>query len=312
LPRFAVDTAAALAVLPYIASGARDLRPASGSLDHILGRVGETLDGAGTVLAEALPFSSLLWGPLGPAILVLTAAGVALAVKRGGPARAAALGWMAAGAGGVAFGLAGLVMLLPAESYYVPRVEGIANRFSAAAAPGEVVMLVALAFLVGIAAAALTRRRRLQTPLAVALLAIAAAGMVRTEVRHQRVWADSWTQAQGVQGAIRRALGPELPPGARVVTFRHTLFLAPEVPVFGTTWDLRGAVRLLYDDPTLEGQPFNPGYSCDPDGMRARSPGAADILLPYGDLFFVDATTYRGARVADQRACGRWRARLGV
>ena len=312
LPRFAADLVVAVAPLPYMASRASDVRPTDGSPGHVLGRIRPTLEGAKQVFLEGLPFSNVMRGIVGVAVVAIAAAGVALAIERGGEWRSRTLRWLGVAAGATLFALAGLVLLLPAGDYYVPKIEGLANRLSAAAALGEVVLLVALAWLVGIGVATLARRPRVATPVALVLVAVTTASMVRTEVRHQRVWAQSWTESQKVQGAIRNAF-PTLPRNSAVVTFRHNDFLPPEIPVFGTSWDLRGAVRYLYDDQSLEAQPFNSGFTCDPDGMRARSRGAPEpIFMPYGDLYFVDVVTFEGTRVVSRRGCNAWRVRLGV
>jgi hypothetical protein len=59
---------------------------------------------------------------------------------------------------------------------------------------------------------------------------------------------------------------------------------APGVPVFGDSWDLGGALKLLYDDPAVGGYPVTSGapIACNPrvvvvDARRARRVRCAQI-----------------------------------
>jgi hypothetical protein len=82
--------------------------------------------------------------------------------------------------------------------------------------------------------------------------------------------------------------------------------------VFHETWDLTGALRLLWRDYSLDAYPANNGrvIACRPGGTYVVRGGA--IRLPYGRTRFFSATTGRSWRVGSRADCERsMRAVLG-
>ena len=298
LVRAPADLLAAGAVVAYLADASSSIRPADSSVGYLLDRAGQIWSAGIPVVEQQIPLDKVLWGPLGLLLLVVAGVGIALSWRRG--ERPAGLRReLLLTAAGLVFMLAGLVMLLPAEPYYVPRTSGIGDRVSIAAAPGFACLLAGLFALVARGIAALARRRVVALAVFAVLALVTVASMGAKEIRAQDAWASSWTQAQAVIGAARKALGPDVPRGATIVSFRHTTVVLPDdVPVFASTWDLQGAMQFTYRDPTIVAQPFGPAISCSAEGLEM--PGGR---RPYGDVFFVDAMTYTGRRIASRKAC---------
>lgn len=298
LERAPADLLAAGATVAYLADASASIRPAESSPDYLLDRAGQIWSAGVPVVEQQIPLDKVLWGPLGLLVLVVAGVGIALSLRRG--ERPVELRReLLLVAAGLVFTLAGLVMLLPAEPYYVPRTSGVGDRVSIAAAPGFVCLLAGLFALVGRGFAGLARRRAVALAVFAALALVTVASMAAKEIRVQSAWADSWTESQAVVGAVRKAVGSDVRPGTTIVTFRHTTMKLPEdVPVFAATWDLQGAMRFTYRDPTIVAQPYGPAISCGAKGLDM--PGGP---RPYGDVFFVDAMTYTGRRIASRRAC---------
>jgi hypothetical protein len=208
--------------------------------------------------------------------------------------------------------LAGLVPLVPADPYYIPRWSGIGDRLTAVSAPSEAVLLVAIAFLVATGLAVLVGRARWATRAGVAAVAAWAVTLAVQEVHNQRAWSRSWRLSQQVLAGVVDSVPKHLPPGSAVVTFRHVTNILPDdVPVFEATWDLTGAVRLAYRDAQLVAQPYMPGMACGdrgvvlPDGF-----GGVRGVVPYRTTWFVDAPARRGYRVGDRARCASLLRRL--
>jgi hypothetical protein len=178
------------------------------------------------------------------------------------------------------------------------------------------VLLVALAFVVAIGIAELVRRPRWAPAAAAAAVLATLATLAVQELRQQGAWKASWQAAQQVESAILAALPDRPPHGAGVATFDHVTQLLPaDVPVFSSSWDLNGAVRLLYRDPSLRARPWDPSVRCAPDGVLlgvAEAPGLAapPSPVPYGRMWFVDVGHHRGQVVGSFAECRRLVAAL--
>lgn len=101
---------------------------------------------------------------------------------------------------------------------------------------------------------------------------------------------------------------PAPPPGSAIYLFGHKSQVAPGVQTFGWVWDLNGAVKLMYGDPTLSGLPVLPGtaFVCAADVMYPTLPGGGFGPFqgsPYKALFVhIDRRT---AAVNAQGECRR-------
>jgi hypothetical protein len=318
--RAPADWLAAGAALAVIVPGAEETRGGDFSIGHIADRLSETRREWLAVLEQSIPAHGLLLGPVGWVLAVLAVAGLVLAWREP-EQRRAVRAWSLLTVCGLAWTWAGLAALLPATSYYIPRWQGISSRFAALSWLGEAVLLTGVLWLLAIGLATLLRRPAFSSAVAV-LAALATAGTwASQEHTNQKAWSTAWREAQNVMSSVKSAL-PEIPRGSAVVTFRHPVIadtggvvgaLDPwppgGVPIFQSTWDLDGAVRLLYRDESLRALPFLPGSACGAGGWRLP----ADVGVPAFQqdpvwryrpgLFFVDVAGRRASRIDSRAAC---------
>ena len=305
--RWLPDLASIALALAIIAPrGAAD-RDAETSLGFIWDRAIQTVTEGEEVFRWLLPWPEVLGGPIGLVLLLAGMLGAGIAIGRHDEAGAGLAAWAKIAALGAVFALAGLVMLLPADPYFVPRISGLGNRTSAFAAFGAVLLLIALIVLAMGGLGTLLRRPRLGFMLATALVLVTGLNLTHRELRQQDPWADSWQQQKDVVSAVDAALQSGLPAGAGIVSFGHTTFILPaDVSVFAYSWDLRGALWETYDRPDIAARPWVAGATCGasgvvfPDGSTTR---AGSEPFGYGKVFFVDVATRTAARIGDRVEC---------
>lgn len=290
-------------------------RGAEGALSVLVDRAEGTWAAGAAVFRTLLPWSEVLAGPVGLALAFAGAIGAGVAIGSGGRFASTFRQWVVIGVAALIVALAGLVMLLPADAYFVPRVSGMGNRTGAFAAFGTVVLILALVAVTFGGIGALLRRPRAGLAVAAALVLVAAVELGAQEIRQQRPWAQAWVQQQKVVSAVRSAIGPKLAPHSSVVSFRHEQFLLPsDVSVFAYSWDLRGALWQAYDDPTVSARPWNATASCAAD--RVAYPDAdppvdgRPLEFGYERLYFVDAAGREAFRIRDREQCEEAAARL--
>ena len=308
--RWPFDLVSVAIGLAVIAPRARERRGGDVSPDHLIDRAGEVGEAAKTVFLESIPLADLLHGPVGAAMVVAAAVGIVMAHGRENPLSGHIRRWAWIGALGLVFSLGGLVMLLPADSYYGPRPSGIGNRTAAASAPGAVLLLLSLVVLTCVGLASLFRRARWARIAVTAAVVVAVVNLGIREVRQQDAWAQSWRETQNIVSVVRGSVGPRPPKGFGVVTFGHRTFVLPaDVPTFAASWDLRGALWHVYDDPAMKAHPYIDSMLCSPGGVVVPAsqgfplPGVGDLTLPYGDLWFVDVPSRVAVQIPDVETC---------
>jgi hypothetical protein len=207
-----------------------------------------------------------------------------------------------------------------------PLAKGQDNRGNILAGVGWVTLVYAVVMATATVFTAHLRRRvglplRALGTLAIAL--VATGYLVQIEADKERWWRASELSRRVLQ-SIRHSV-PHPPKGATIYTFGHPAQFSPGVSVFSATWDLEGALRLTYDDPTLRGYPVYLGtqFWCGARGVYPRSsPPEYDIGTggygraqgaSYGKAIFVDVATGRAWTVRNHHQCvvGRTRFRPG-
>jgi hypothetical protein len=119
----------------------------------------------------------------------------------------------------------------------------------------------------------------------------------------------AWELASTRQLEVLRVAGDELAPlpsGSTVITFGFPSQAAPEVPIFNKSWDLRGALRLDSDDPTLRAYPVYEGVRlrCAPERLIVDGGGNYGRSgVRYVSLFFLDVPTSRSDEIESSSAC---------
>jgi hypothetical protein len=306
LKRSIVDIAAATVTVVLIAT--QSTVPQATSFSE---KVRLMVGGALRIFTEvAVPFGrpsiALVLG-----VLALIAAGsvaVALLLSRaGGWERRVLTRWLLTAAAGVVVAFAGYVTYAVAMAYYHPLSPGLANRTNVIATPGFIITVYALLVIAGML---LARRLRPGSPAALAVPLIGAAVIFAGYQDRTRASADVWDRAYSqemlVVNTVKRSF-PELPASATVYTFGHPLVSEnPGLPIFISNWELRGALQVTYDDPSISGYPALPGTSlaCNADGAHFTGTGyGADHGDRYGELFVVDVPSGRAERVDSRREC---------
>jgi hypothetical protein len=185
---------------------------------------------------------------------------------------------------------------------YNPAHRGIANRLNVFSSLGISALVFSLAML---AAILLVWKRgpRATTAVGVGLAAVLAAGYavrLRSDEGH---WHDAAVDQRRVLDTIRGS--PRLPADDRFVAFQVPAFTAPGVPVFHETWDLTGALQLLWGDYSLQAYPANNGrvVVCRRAGPYVL--GGTATRLAYGRTRFFGARTGRSRRIGSRGDCER-------
>jgi hypothetical protein len=309
---------ATLAVAAGISFGLgveRKVQPLSAQLDH-----------AKVIVREARVLFVTTGVPDGPVrlpmliVLVLIVSGAAVwrFLPETDPARREIGRWLIGCAGGVLAIAAAYAPYVAATAYYSPiPYSAPANRVNILATPGFALLFYALAML---AAVLLLRHLPHWRLWATGLAIVMAVGLAATWARHldreREVWNHASARGRTILDSLQRAV-PSPPPGTTVYLF-GTEQRIEDVPVFESSWDLDGAVKLLWDDPTLRGIPwpsvtghFNPGtgsegrgVSCGPQSVQPHGlPFGREHESPYGQAVFVDVGTDTVTWIRNRSAC---------
>ena len=254
-----------------------------------------------------------LYVPTGFARLVLVVCAVfviATAVAR--PATRGPLGrWLLVALGGAAFSVAAIAAFLPANDLYVPVIQGTFNRLNVFAAPAFAVVFVALLALFAVALHAwLSARTSAEVVLVAAMLI--AASQVNFERDQQRYWAASWKEQVKALNMIKR-IQHHIPRNASIITFGHPIWEPGYIPIFSSSWDVRGAIdaQTSIDPPVA--MPFVPGTACGPAGVTYDGGAFADYRAPDGSpLWFINTVTYAHFPVPNKARCDAAVAEFGA
>jgi hypothetical protein len=309
LRRFALDAVLVAVALALVVSGTtRDPQSAHDQLEHARTIAGQSF----SLLARALLPVGAVPGGVGAALLALVLAGAALAWRRLAPTdmrRSWLRRWLAAAGLGALLVAAGYALFVPALPHYQPLAPGTTNRMNVLAAVGFALLVYALVRL----ATGLLPRGRARVA-AAALCALIGAGYVVAVARDER----GWQRSERIQEQVLRAVRTSLPhpaPRTTIYTFGAPTFAARGIPVFSLPFDLKAAVRLRYDDASIQAYPVagDTVINCAATGLypTGGTYGPAHGA-PYGSAVFVEVPNARAIRIASRAQCLRWRTRLGA
>ncbi|HUN78377.1 MAG TPA: hypothetical protein VMU32_05620 [Solirubrobacteraceae bacterium] len=233
-----------------------------------------TTQSANLVTQSLVPFGSpdnaLVLGILG--VLVATALVVVARAHVPDQHRRSLIVALAVAGAGVIVVILGYLPLIPANIYYVPLQPGIGNRVNAVAAIGYVLILYGAVSL--ISTLPLWRpRRRLHRQLLSALILVAVGiGYLHIVDSHRSAWRQSVILQETVLDDLRTHIPPPAH-GAGILTINAPLETAPGVSVFDSSWDLNGAVQMLWNDPSLRALPILPAMTivCLDSGLYVNS-----------------------------------------
>ncbi len=273
------------------------------SLGFLWDRANQTLTQAEVVFRHLLPWPDVLGGQVGLFVLLLGMLGAGIAIGRRDADGAGLLNWAKIAGLSTVFSLAGLVMLLPAEPYYVPGMSGPGDRSGAAAAFGAVPLLVAVIVLGLGGLGVLLRRPRLGFALAGVLILVTGVNLAAREVHQQHFWTDYWQRQREVVASISQALGERVPADAAIVTFDEPTIEPGGIAPFAASWDLKGAVWQTYGRPEVVARPWAPETVCESSSAFFSDEQPEERNFAYGKLFFVDVGNRRAWKIEDRPAC---------
>jgi hypothetical protein len=281
----------------------RDKLSPGEQVDHALA-IG---DQALSLLARAVvPFGTPSRGVVAGAALLVVAAALAVVVARPRAATTDLRRWLLVACAAVVGIAAGYAMFVPGDAGYLPLAPGTGNRVNVLAALGFVTLLYSLAMLLGtLAFARSPAREQLSGAVAVLLSAVVGVGYLARVETDKEHWAEAAAIQDRVLAQIERSL-PKPAAGSTVYTHGHERFAAASVPAFAVSWDLDGAIKLAFDDPSLHGYPVAGGTRivCEPESMYpAGRVYSLTERASYEDTFVLDVDRGRIDRIESQVEC---------
>lgn len=218
--------------------------------------------------------------------------------------------WIGVGVAAAIFVGVAISAYTTANDFYVPSVGSTFNRINIGAAPADCLVFVAL---LGALFEALRRLVRAPAALAViaVLIALVIAHQLRINLHSQDAWAAAWQEeGQAMHGA--RAVLPQIPTNASIVSFGHPLWERGYVPVFSSSWDFRGAIDLETDHDPPRAVPFLTGVGCGPTAVLFQ--GAPYMLYkdPSSPVWFVNVLSQKAVHVTSAKSCNETVAAFGA
>jgi len=211
--------------------------------------------------------------------------------------------WLAILACGFATIAAGYLLYVPADLYYSPLMVGVGNRVNAVSAPGYVILLYGIGVLSG-----LLVRQVAGSGVAIAVPLFVAAYLGVLWVRQVNEDRLTYDRSSALQRHVLDVLDRRLQrpsPGSWIYTF-GVPGVTGYVPVFDTSYDLTGAIRLLWNDPKLVGvpSPTITGIECGLKGVKPLgSLYGENSAARYGKAIFVNVPSERVVIIRDRAAC---------
>jgi hypothetical protein len=208
---------------------------------------------------------------------------------------------------------AGYALLVPAADTYVPLAPGAGNRANIAAGVGFVTITCGLVTSV-LALARSTVGPRAALTVVGLIVAVLAIGWTRGLENDISAWDAAYVEETRALDVLRTRVDKPAP-GTSVYLFGVRQSRSPGVAGFGWVWDVNGAVKLLWKDPSLSGMPVISGLSfiCAPAAMYPTRPGGGIGRYqgsPYRAVFV--AMDGRTTTVGSPDDCLRASRRFGV
>ena len=291
-------------------------RGATFNIGHLFGRVATLLSSLWTIIRSALP------GPLWFIVVMIVGAGscgLFVARRRRSQINVDVQWWIRVELVGCLFTILGLAPLLaaPVGQLFVPSWTGPYNRLSLPAAPGEVVVLVATVWLVGLGLGELIRSRKRSQVISIALAAILIIVLAVQEFHNEQSWANASYEQHQILENIGSVIGSMPARHTAVAAFEHPNINSDGDPIFDTGYDLQAALRLRYDDPTLLAHAYELPVVCHlhnisypPIKLPSQTTQEARLglnsnSLSYGLLYFIDISTGVAKRITNRSQCAQ-------
>ena len=201
------------------------------------------------------------------------------------------------GAGFGIFLLGHVVFFYTQNADYSPT--GISNRVAIAATLG-----IALGWVGALVAmvAPITRERLRNAALAGGVAAAAGVSVLIVDTIGI-FWVEAYRQEQHVLHEIRRAF-PHLPPETTLILDGICPYVGPAT-VFDASWDLAGALRIMYGDDTIRAAVVTPNLRVEETGLKVSGYGVV-TEYPYHRLLLYHAGLRRHFALDDGHAARRY------
>lgn len=213
---------------------------------------------------------------------------------------------------GIVVGFLGYLTFVPADPYYSPMMPGVGDRTNVVAAFGYALVVVGLVSVLAVVAGLIVRwhSASVRAAMTVVLAVILIIGWARIAHTKLTQWNQASMAAEATLTRIRHAL-PHPPRGSTIVVTGEPLYGAPDIPIFATTWDLNGALELLYNDSSLRADPL-PHIACGGGSVTLLpGPGAVitgPIRVPYGGLYAINVANGTTIHATDRAECAKVQA----
>ncbi|MGH2351069.1 MAG: hypothetical protein ACRDI2_07185 [Chloroflexota bacterium] len=208
--------------------------------------------------------------------------------------------WFGHGVAGlVVFGLGYAIFL---TNYHVQfTTSGIGNRVAIAAAIG-----VAMSFVGGVGwACGFVPPGRLRRTAFSLLIAVLCAGSAVTVNTLASFWAAAYVEQRVILAGLRERV-PALPAGAMLILDGTCPYAGPAM-VFESSWDLAGALMVLYRDPTLRADVVASHLQVGEQGLSTLHYGWIERHYPYGEHLLIYHAGQRIVRqLSDAEAARRY------
>ena len=197
---------------------------------------------------------------------------------------------------------------VPANAYYTPSAPSVGNRVNGVA---QLFFLAALGLCLATGFTAGARAGRGAIPavsICAALAGLVSATFALTSARHAADFVAAARLRQSILTTVHGTL-PAPAHGETVILAGYDRTYSDEIiPVFAANWDFNGALKLLYQDGSLEGLPLDPRARCVDGGFTNGDPSISPV--PYANLRFVDVATARALVPRDRVGCQAFLANL--
>jgi hypothetical protein len=214
--------------------------------------------------------------------------------------------------------LAGYAALIPAISVYSPLSPGWYQRVNGLAAVGYVVLVYAVAMLVGtLATQAIAYRRGIAVGVALVLVLVVASRYASSIASQRQTWRAAFAEEMRIVRATSAAIPPNAH-GKTVYVWGGNAMYAPGVPLFFTVYDLDAALKLTRGDPSLAAFPMYPLWGiprtivCDARGLYPSVQGVPEPhwwaygpreAATYGNAIFLDVRRGTVTRIRNRATC---------
>jgi hypothetical protein len=202
-------------------------------------------------------------------------------------------------AGGMVFVLGYFIFFIAQNAQFSPA--GISNRVAIGGALGVALIWVGM---IGWLNSFLSTQRARLTLFAVAIACLCGIHVMIIEAIGG-FWVRAYREEQLVLNRIRKQFS-SLAPGTTLILDGICPYLGPAV-VFDSSWDLAGALRLLYGNAEIKADVVTPNLTVEPRGLKtSQYSGTIVVEYPYEQLVIYHARLNQRFEIGHEEAARRY------